>query len=213
MNVNQTFLPAQNITINFLRLQDSPEYSQFSALQQCKLCDVINVSFPLYSMSGQFKIVKTEYDVIQERYLSMELGTLSTSLSEALGINPESSSKLVTSNVADFIVDQNTTGMWTWRKWDSGIYECWGNKTASYAVNTSSAAYGGYRSGSLNIDAFPITMTTVPTITATVTSGSAGVWVNNIGATTSGGTFYLSCGASQAASSRTISFYVIGTWK
>ena len=213
MNVNQTFLPAQSIKVDFLRLKDSTEYSEFASLQQCRLCDIISVIFPLYSMSGQFKIVKTEYDVIQERYLTMELGTLSTSLSEALGISQDSSSKLITSNVADFVVDQNTTGMWTWRKWDSGIYECWGNKTASYAVNTSSTSYGGYRSGALNIDAFPLTLTEEPTITATVTSGSAGVWVNNISATTSGGTFYLSCGASQAASNRTISFHVIGKWK
>ena len=42
-------------------------------------------------MSGRFKIVKTVYDVLLERYEEMELGTLSTSLSEALGIGSDNS--------------------------------------------------------------------------------------------------------------------------
>lgn len=91
---NQTYLPAQNITIDFVRISDSPEYSQFKSLQTCKLCDSINVIFSKYNMTGQFKIVKTEYDVLQERYITMELGTLSTSLAEALGIDPETSTRL-----------------------------------------------------------------------------------------------------------------------
>lgn len=91
---NQTYMPAQNITVDFVRISDTPEYEQFKSLQTCKLCDSINVIFSKYNMTGQFKIVRTEYDVLQERYLVMELGTLSTSLAEALGINSEGSTTL-----------------------------------------------------------------------------------------------------------------------
>lgn len=94
INNNQTYLPEQNITVDFIRLSDSPEYEQFATLQTCKLCDSINVVFPRYNMEGLFKIVKTEYDVLQERYQRMELGALSTSLAEALGINPDSPTSL-----------------------------------------------------------------------------------------------------------------------
>lgn len=93
IETNQTYLPAQNITVDFVRISDTPEYAQFKSLQTCKLCDSINVEFPLYNMTGQFKIVKTEYDVLQERYSKLELGTLSTSLAEALGISQDSSNK------------------------------------------------------------------------------------------------------------------------
>lgn len=93
INNNQTYLPEQNITVDFIRLSDSPEYEQFATLQTCKLCDSVNVVFPRYNMEGLFKIVKTEYDVLQERYQRMELGALSTSLAEALGINQESSNR------------------------------------------------------------------------------------------------------------------------
>lgn len=93
INNNQTYLPEQNITVDFIRLSDSPEYEQFATLQTCKLCDSINVVFPRYNMEGLFKIVKTEYDVLQERYTKMELGTLSTTLAEALGISQDSASR------------------------------------------------------------------------------------------------------------------------
>ena len=31
-------------------------------------------------------------------------------------------------DVADYIVEQGTNGIWTYRKWNSGIAECWGKK-------------------------------------------------------------------------------------
>lgn len=94
INENQPYLPSQNIKVDFVRISDSPEYAQFKSLQTCKLCDSVNVTFSRYNIEGTFKIVKTEYDVLQERYLTMELGTLSITLSEALGITPDSTADL-----------------------------------------------------------------------------------------------------------------------
>lgn len=84
--LTNTNLPKQTITVEFVRLQDLG-YEEFSNLYQCRLCDTVNVIFPGYNMSGRFKIVRTEWDVLKDRYESMELGDLSTSLSEALGIS------------------------------------------------------------------------------------------------------------------------------
>lgn len=136
MNSNQTYMPSQNITVDFVRISDTPEYAQFKSLQTCKLCDSINVEFPLYNMTGQFKIVKTEYDVLQERYSKLELGTLSTSLAEALGISQDSADRLHTSNIDDFVVDIGTSGEWIFRKWNSGAVELWWEKGYSVAANT-----------------------------------------------------------------------------
>lgn len=83
----QPFIPKQTIHVEFVRLQDSPEYAQFRNLLNCRLCDSINVIFPYYNTQARFKIVKTVWDVLQNRYESMELGDLSTTLAEALGIN------------------------------------------------------------------------------------------------------------------------------
>lgn len=86
MRINQTYLPSRNIKVNFVKLSDTDEYKQYAPLQKCLLCDSVNVVFPRYNMEGVFKIVRVVWDVLQERYTEMELGNLSTSLAEALGI-------------------------------------------------------------------------------------------------------------------------------
>lgn len=212
INTNQTYLPSQNITVDFVRLSESAEYAQFKSLQSCKLCDSINVYFPMYQTEGQFKIVRTEYDVLQERYSKLELGTLSTSLAEALGISQESADRLRTSDMDDYVVDSGTSGIWSFIKWNSGFYQCWGIYSASIAVNTASAGYGGYRSAQISVS-FPITFTATPTVTAIAGSGSQGAWVNNSQPNTTTEYFYLSSAQSQSAATRGIHIHAFGKWK
>ena len=86
MAEQQPTLPKRNIKVDFVRLEDSDEYEQFANLFNCKLCDTIRVIFPMYNMIGDFKIVKTVYNVLLEKYDEIELGALSTTLKEALGL-------------------------------------------------------------------------------------------------------------------------------
>ena len=81
------WLPAQTIEVDFISLRDTLEYEEFAPLFDCGLCDTVRVVFPRYGMEGSYKIVKTEYDVLAERFTKLELGTLSISLSDALGIS------------------------------------------------------------------------------------------------------------------------------
>lgn len=87
MTTKQTSLPSQNIKVDFLRLQDFSGYEDFSDLLECSLCDTISVLFPQYGMSGSYKIVRTVFDVLENRFTEMELGALRTSLAEAMGIS------------------------------------------------------------------------------------------------------------------------------
>ena len=87
----QPTLPTQNIRVQFVNLSDSNEYEYLKELQRCELCDTVKVIFPLYGMIGRFKVVKVEYDALAERYDSMDLGTVATSLPEALGISNDTS--------------------------------------------------------------------------------------------------------------------------
>lgn len=84
-------IPSQNIKVEFVRLQDLG-YSGFENLLKCGLCDTIKVVFPFSPSAATFKIVKTTWDVLGDRYESMELGDLSMSLSEALGVSENSNS-------------------------------------------------------------------------------------------------------------------------
>lgn len=87
MNSGNVNLPSRSISVDFVRLQDTSEYKQYSELLECGLCDSIRVIFPRYNVEGVFKIVKIVYNVLLEKYDSVELGNLTTSLSEALGIS------------------------------------------------------------------------------------------------------------------------------
>ena len=83
---SNSMLPKQSIKVDFVRLSDSVEYRNLTPLYTFRLCDTVRVVFPRYNMDGRFKIVKTVYDVLLERFTEMELGSLSTTLAEALGI-------------------------------------------------------------------------------------------------------------------------------
>lgn len=82
-------LPNRSIEVKYIDLKDFGEYDTIANLIQCKLCDTINVVFPRFNMNGRFKIVKTEYNVLQDRFETIELGKLSTTLVEALGISSD----------------------------------------------------------------------------------------------------------------------------
>lgn len=154
MSSQNPTLPAQNITVSFVRLQDSPEYVQFTNLLRCSLCDTIKVIFPMYNSSGMFKIVKTVWDVLGERYEEMELGDLSISLSEALGISNSENMQRNTS----IIESGTTTNSWSYRLWSDGTYEAWRNENfTSIQVTTSSAGtyYGTGGEKTIGVPQFP----------------------------------------------------------
>lgn len=103
-------LPSRTISVDFVRIADTSLYEQFAPLQKCGLCDTVQVEFPMYKMSGQFKIVKTVFDVLQERFTSMELGDLSTTLSEALGIS-ESSPNTANLELQNILLGEETNAI------------------------------------------------------------------------------------------------------
>ena len=53
---------------------------------------------------------------------------------------------------SDWIVEQGTDGMWTWRKWQSGIAECWGRYTVNEAPYNTTAVFGYWYRHSATID-------------------------------------------------------------
>lgn len=57
-------------------------------------------------------------------------------------------------NAVDYVVEQGTSGIWTYRKWASGIAECWGIHTHSV---TSWHAWGSL------YESIPATYATYPT--------------------------------------------------
>lgn len=86
---NNSNVPTRSISVDFVRLWELGEYENLKELLTCKLCDSITVIFPMYDVQASFKVVRTEWDVLADRYNGMELGSLRTTLAEALGTQTE----------------------------------------------------------------------------------------------------------------------------
>ena len=214
IETNQTYLPAQNITVDFVRISDSAEYAQFATLQQCKLCDSIKVEFARYNMTGTFKIVRTEYDVLQERYIKMELGTLSTSLAEALGISQESADRLSTSAIDDYISDfgtvTNSGVTWHFNKYKSGQFEAWCEATDTGTITSGSGSLY-FKNASLAIPSAFI-LDSVDFVTVEYTGGEL-TWckLGSVSTSSIGYTFCSSISRSTSTT-RTVYAYIRGTY-
>lgn len=110
----------------------------------------------------------------------------------------------------DYIVEQGTSGIWTYRKWNSGIAEVWMHTSNNVAINNS---YGSLYQGTWNWD-FPFTFTSVPTVTCSQFKwGTGASWGTVAEATTSRATLRGIDVASRASGSAEISAYAIGRWK
>lgn len=91
----------------------------------------------------------------------------------------------------DYIAEQGTTGVWTWRKWASGIAELWGVFSVdALAVDTAwrSVYYGTWMHLTVNKNGreYPFIFTDTPVVIATPYSPSTDFWLltdstNNVG--------------------------------
>lgn len=207
INSNNVNLPAQTITVDFVRLTEDD--TPLSYLYKCKLCDMIQVEFPRYGMSGRFKIVKTVYNVLLERFDEMELGTLSVSLAEALGITGDSALK--ESSVADYVVEQGTSGIWWYRKWNSGIAECWGVWSGTLTNYTSTMGGNAYYT-TISFPTGLFNAAPVPQYTSSIGGNFALTGTLAASLTKDSCNYYA---LSNSTGSKASSFYIyaIGTWR
>lgn len=123
--------------------------------------------------------------------------------------------KLLNAIKTDYIVEQGTSGGWTYRKWNSGKYECYRfYNFASYAVNT---ARGSLYSGAWATVAFPSSaFTAAPTVTATLafSTDAYAMFVQMKSATSTDVTMRLVSSASVSSGSAGYAhIHAVGTWK
>ena len=77
-------MPKVSIKVSFINLADTEEYKDILPLQECSLCDTIKVQFERLGIDTTAKVVKTEYDVLAERYNSIEIGSLKSTLATTI---------------------------------------------------------------------------------------------------------------------------------
>lgn len=117
-------------------------------------------------------------------------------------------------DVVDHVIDQGTSGDWTYRKWSSGKYECW--RFANYSGTTFPNTRGSMYYATRAALSFPITFASVPHIflqSKSVNGILSGVGLDSATTTKSQlGIMYL-YSPTNTSGDTYISIYVIGQWK
>ena len=121
--------------------------------------------------------------------------------------------------IADPCVAWGTSGIWTYRKWASGVAECWGVQTGLTANLTTQWGSSGlyYNSGDGKAPDFPFAFAAKPAVTVSVENGSGVSLIamtNGSGGSTTKAPAVQLCRAGSASSvAYTLHWHVVGRWK
>lgn len=77
-------VPTVSTKVDFVNLADTEEYKDILPLQNVNLCDTIKVQFEKLGIDTTAKIVKTEYNVLKEKYNSIQVGSLRSNLASTI---------------------------------------------------------------------------------------------------------------------------------
>ena len=77
IDANELTKPKVSITVSFI---DTPPTPEMQALSTVRLCDTVTVKFEKLGIDAKAKIIKTVYDVLNDRYSSIEIGDAKTNL-------------------------------------------------------------------------------------------------------------------------------------
>lgn len=94
---NNIGVPTVSISVSFQPLEQTEEYKNLALLERVHLCDTVTVEYPALGVSAKAKCVKTVYDALADRYVSIELGDAKSNMADIIA----DQSKEIT-NLPDF---------------------------------------------------------------------------------------------------------------
>lgn len=73
---------SRHYKVSFIPLWQTAEYKNLAVLERCGLCDTVSIVHDNETVKA--KIIKTVYDALNERYVSMELGNATSSFAQTV---------------------------------------------------------------------------------------------------------------------------------
>ena len=74
----------ESLSVSFAPLWQSQEYQYLSAVERVKLGDIVSVIYDRYNVNTKLEVVETDYNVLLDKYNSIELGALRPTLADAI---------------------------------------------------------------------------------------------------------------------------------
>lgn len=100
---NNIGVPSVNLKISFVALWQTEEYRNLAALERVNLCDTVTVQFDKLGVSATAQVIKTKFDVLLERYESIEVGDPVNNLSTAISSVSDTVAETVMNNSVGMI--------------------------------------------------------------------------------------------------------------
>lgn len=73
-----------SMSVSFVDLSQSPEYSSYKLLESVNLCDTVTVRHKDLDLNITAKVIKTTYNVLNEKYSKVELGSARANFSSTI---------------------------------------------------------------------------------------------------------------------------------
>lgn len=81
---NRIGVPTVNLTVSFAQLEQTEEYKSLALLERVGLCDTVHVRFDRLGVQADARVITTTYNVLQDRYDSVELGDAKATLADTV---------------------------------------------------------------------------------------------------------------------------------
>lgn len=78
-------IPKCSYSIKFIPLSKTENYKEYKFLEDVGMCDKVHIWNSKYNIKDEAKVIKTKYNVLTERYESVELGEPKTTLGNLIG--------------------------------------------------------------------------------------------------------------------------------
>lgn len=128
IKANDVGVPKVSLAVSFAQLEQTEEYKGKALLERVCLCDTVHVSFDRLGVDATARVIKTTYNVLLDRYDSVELGSAKSTLAgtvASLGKDTKTeidktksmlqeaidrATQLITGNLGGYVILHSSTG-------------------------------------------------------------------------------------------------------
>ena len=102
---NNVGIPDVSITLSWVQLEQYSGYEGLSLLDRASLGDTVTVRFPPLGIDVKARVVKTVYDILQDRYSSVEIGSVKANIADTIANNQQATNEQI-KNTTSYLEDR-----------------------------------------------------------------------------------------------------------
>lgn len=140
---NGVGVPSVNLTISFVNLPDTLEYEGSVTIEDISLCDTVTVQFEKLGVMATAKVITTVWDVLRDRYDSIEVGDAKSTLADTIVSIDDTANETkenITSNIASAIASATAAITGAKSGYVRAIYDAAGNWSEIVILDTNDIA-------------------------------------------------------------------------